>query len=436
MVFVGLVALFIAFFRITYQQDLSPLFSYMGLIFNEPSPPANIAVWSLALVPALFLRMELKQPSDFIMLLLYICVYIPSMFVPLFMNLQPEWSVTVLDLAILAGMMLMIWMLRGNSRPAFGNTPRHQSFWMVTWGLFVVFVLWILFTFGGSLRLVALTDVYSSGLRFDSRDIQSQSNVGYAVMMLYGAINPLLIALGLQNKKRLLIVAGIGGQLLCYSTAGSKVIIFSIGVILVLHLLVRRHMKHAAHLLMILSIVVLWGPHVAGRVFGQDNPSVIVLEGTMSRALVIPGQLTGEYHDFFVHHPHLYLSGTKPFSWVLSNPLSDDVIFAITEYYEGNDISTSNAHFWAQDGLANFGLFGVVAMSILTAFVLRVVDRISIRHDPCFASMAFSFAAFNLANAPLSIALLSGGLMLSMILVSMADNQVAWRFGREVVTTP
>lgn len=425
--FLLLVVLFVVAFRTLYIEDISPVYSYAGMTYTKPSLIADACGWLLALVPGLFLRLRLRQPSDFILWLLYICVYIPAVFVSLFLTLRSEAEVLAVNATLLAGFYLMSAITSGE-RVLSEREPRSSGpFWIVLWGSFFISVVWIVATFGSSLRLVALSDVYSSGVRLESRAIFENSFVGFAVMMMVGAINPLIIAMGLERRSNVLTAIGIGGQVLCYSSGGFKSIVFSLILIAFLHFVVRKRVEQAAHVIMVVSISILLSCHLLVKATDLYNPGTLLTEATISRAYIMPGQLFAKYSDFFVNHPHLHLANTKPFSWFLTNPLDDDVIFAITEYYGGPSGVTENADFWAEDGIANFGLPGVIAVSILAGMVLRLVDRVSSRHNPCFAAMAFSFAAFNLANEPLSTALLSGGLMLSLLLMALAPRSVSMR---------
>jgi hypothetical protein len=238
------------------------------------------------------------------------------------------------------------------------------------------------------------------------------------------------MALGLQTRKLPLTIAGIAGQLLCYSTGGLKAILLSVGIMLLLHFVVRKHMRRAAQTLLTLSILLLLAFHFSVHTLGLLHPATLTLSGFVERAVVTPGQLTAEYQDFFVNHSHLHLAETKPFSWFLSDPLPEPVINAVSRYYIGDGDLTSNASFWAQDGLANFGLAGILGVSLLTAAVMRAMDRASAQHDPCFSSIVFCVAGSNLANGPLSTAMLSGGLILSIGLIWLLNPAIAARVDR------
>ena len=434
--FVGLVGVFVAVFTNTYTHDLAPVFGYMRMTYNEPETIPHVFAWILACIPATFLSLKLEKPSQFILWLLYIGIYIPSTVVPLYMRMRPEWEIIALDAVLLLGLGLMALITRPKAKPSAFKDTDGRAFWGVLWTVFLGAAIYIVVTFGGNLRLVGLNDVYTSGLRLSSRAIFDNSYVGFAVMLMYSTVNPLLLALGLQNRKIVLVAAGIAGQFLCYSTGGLKMIVLSIGLVVFVHLVIRRWMRRGAHALMAAFIGLLLAFQLATTISGRENGKVLTLETLVMRSLAIPGLLTAEYHDYFSEHPRLHLANTKPFNWILTNPLEQEVIFAITTYYTGNYEATSNAHFWAQDGIANFGLWGVLVISLVTGLVLRVVDRISARHDPVFATMAFIFTGLNLSNAPLTTTLWSGGVALTaalMILVKKQAEPVTRRLRKEAI---
>jgi hypothetical protein len=421
--FISLVCVFVALFTNIYTHDLAPVFGYMRMTYNEPETIPHVLAWVLALVPATFLSLKLEKPSQFILWLLYIGIYIPSTVVPLYMRLRPEWEIIALDAVLLLGLALLALITHRKTKPYAWKETDGRAFWGVLWTVFVGAAIYIVVTFGSNLRLVGLNDVYTSGLRISSRSIFDNSYVGFAVMLMYSTVNPLLLALGLQNRKIVLVAAGVAGQFLCYSTGGLKMIVLSIALVLFVHTVIRRSMRRAAHALMAAFIGLLLTFQFATTVSDRDNGKVLTLETLVMRSLAIPGLLTAEYHDYFSEHPRLHLANTKPFNWILSNPLDQEVIFAITSYYTGNYEATSNAHFWAQDGIANFGLYGVLMISIITGLVLRVVDRISARHDAAFATMVFIFTGLNLSNAPLTTTLWSGGVALTCALMVLVKKQ-------------
>ena len=421
--YIALAGAFVAVFTSIYTSHLARVFGYMRMTYNEPELVPHMLAWVLALIPACFLSVRLEKPSQFILSLLYIGIYIPSTVVPLYMRMRPEWDILALDAVLLLGLALMALVARGKPRPYRFKEPDGRAFWGVLWTIFAASAIYIVAVFGDNLRLVSLNNVYTSGLRLSSRAIFDNSYVGFAVMLMYSAVNPILLALGLHNRKIVLVAGGIAGQLLCYSTGGLKMIVLSIGLVFFVHFVVRRSMRHAAHALMAAFIALLLMFQAAIAISDRDNGAVLMVETVVMRSLAIPGLLTAEYHDYFADHPRLHLANTKPFNWILPNPLEQEVIFAITSYYTGNYESTSNAHFWAQDGIANFGLPGILLVSLVTGLVLRVIDRISARHHVCFATMAFIFTGLNLSNAPLTTTLLSGGVGLTALLMILVRKQ-------------
>jgi hypothetical protein len=207
--------------------------------------------------------------------------------------------------------------------------------------------------------------------------------------------------------------------LLCYSANGLKVILLSVGLALFLYFVVRKRARWTGHLLVAIFAFLLLMYLGASTVSDRSNGMVQSMETVVMRSVVTPGVLTAQYHDFFQNHPAVWLADTKPFKWFMHSPLDQEVMFAVTQRYSGSNVASSNAHFWAQEGIANFGLPGILLVSVLVGLALRGVDRICVDRDPCFAAIAFMFAGLNLSNAPLATTVLSGGLGLTALLVAM-----------------
>src|SRR6266498_3894232 len=134
--FMALAGLFVAVFTEIYIQYLVPVFGYMRMTYNEPEAAPHLLAWILALVPAAFLSLRLERPSQFILWLLYIGIYIPSTVVPLYMRMRTEWAVLGLDSVLLLGLALMAIIVRRKARPYAFQESDGRAFWAVLWTVF------------------------------------------------------------------------------------------------------------------------------------------------------------------------------------------------------------------------------------------------------------------------------------------------------------
>ena len=93
------------------------------------------------------------------------------------------------------------------------------------------------------------------------------------------------------------------------------------------------------------------------------------------------------------------------------------------------------AHFWATDGIAALGLFGVLLASGICALLFWVIDSLSQRHDPQAAALVMFYAVYSLANLSIFTTFLSGGLGLLIILLYLMPPEEIVRLREPVSAT-
>jgi hypothetical protein len=193
----------------------------------------------------------------------------------------------------------------------------------------------------------------------------------------------------------------------------------SILFILAIYLLVRGdHLPFALKLVwgLVALFVVL---SVSSVVTESDEGSLLwmVLFLAFMRTFAVNGLMTAWYYDFFQRNPQTHFSHVTGVNWVLRYPYANPLGIEVGSFYSGNITADANGHFWATDGLASFGLPGILLISVFCAFVFWVLDSVAEKHDPRLAALVISYAAYNLANIGIFTSLLSGGLGLLMLIL-------------------
>ncbi|MCU1308000.1 MAG: hypothetical protein JWN45_2695 [Acidobacteriaceae bacterium] len=428
--------LFAAAFQLAYIGWLSPSFGYAGFEYKAP-PSGYIAIaWLLSILPALWSPIALTRPSQLIYWILYLTVFIPSMFVPLYIALNPPKEVLQLMLAIFAGFCL-IGLAYSLPLPRIKfATPSRSVYWAVFGVVSVSLVIWIVGVFRGSLHLVSFADVYE--LRYAADDIIAGSGAGYALIWLSSSINPLLMARGLVYGRKLLFVTGVCGQLLGYSAAGSKSMILSILAMTILYALLRRSSSGFA-LQLVWGVVLCFGTlYSLAMISGLGNSPLVfyALSITFMRTFGFPGMLSAQYYDFFQVHPNTYFSHVHGINLLVHYPYQEPLGIEIGHHYVGYFNVNWNAHFWATDGIAGIGLTGVLGMSLICCLVFWLLDTAASGHRPAFAALSLTFVALNISNTSLFTTFLSGGMLLSMILLLLLPRDAVVRCGTDVLNLP
>ena len=100
------ILVFIACYQWAYIHWLFPTFGYLGYDYNPPSAGYLLLAWLLSALPSLWMPLSIDRPSKLIYWVLYLFVFIPSMFIPLFAAINPPSQVAELMLVLFAGFAL------------------------------------------------------------------------------------------------------------------------------------------------------------------------------------------------------------------------------------------------------------------------------------------------------------------------------------------
>jgi hypothetical protein len=132
------------------------------------------------------------------------------------------------------------------------------------------------------------------------------------------------------------------------------------------------------------------------------------------RTFSIPGLAIIQYYDFFSTHAWTFGSQITGLSWVVYYPYDYNIPQTLGYYYYGT-LVTANANFWAQDGLASFGVIGLGLTSIVAASVFWILDSATRGLSMRFLIPALVGIFVSFANVSLFTTLITGGLGLFIL---------------------
>jgi hypothetical protein len=411
------IAAYIGCFQWMYIHYLYPNWAYFGFDYHPPASNYLVLAWCLSLLPSLWMPIHLTRPSQFAYWVLYFVAYIPSMFVPLYANLDPPAEISLLMIVFFMGFALtgLSYLLPLAQLRPVNVSPK--IFWSVFASIAVGLALWTLIVFHGHLRFVSFADIYDQ--RNASSDIGEGTLVNYPLMGLTGAINPFLMAYGLYYRRRWLLVAGIMGQILVFSVLGTKGSILSILFIPSVYALLRIGRSPLGLKITFACLTVLVGSCLSYVLSNYDPGPLLFLAlfVVLMRVLPMGGLVTAWYHNFFQQNPLTYYSHLKGVNWLVNYPYVNSIGLEIgSRYQPGSDLDAT-AHFWAMDGLEALGLPGVLFISVVCGLLFWAIDSAAERHDARLVALVITYATYNLANISLFTSLLSGGLVLLIVLL-------------------
>jgi hypothetical protein len=284
-------------------------------------------------------------------------------------------------------------------------------FWAGVAALSVVSYALIVAEFGLPTQLPGIYDVYNVRSDFEELTVTANPIISMLMNWQQKVVNPLLIAYGVVRKKPIALVGGLIGQLLLYSFAGHKTVLFSA--------------------LMVFGILIgLWkGAKYFGPIIVTGLISLVTLLATVDlaanslaltslfvrRMILLPGLLTGHYFEYFSTHQMAQSLGPllTPF---FDNPYDISLPRIIGGEYFGSDDVAANANMWA-DAFANFGVIGIVSFSVILGVIIWVFNSLALERDYRIVGSLAGLSAWTLCNSGLGVSLLTHGIAFALVIV-------------------
>jgi hypothetical protein len=431
-----------AVYVLAYVWFVEPLYEAWGLGLRADLSWVEIAgLWFIAVLPATLFPRSGLRPSDFLLAVQYLLIYIPSLWVALNAT-RPQLArvdAWLLVLTLLVAMTLQLVVRRTLAIPAIRLRPlSHAAYRNWLWVVSAAFLGYLAITLGANFQLVSLDDIYD--LRTASSEILSNtgSSLGaYLLNWTSAVLLPLAIAIGLYRNRMRWIVAAIGAYVFLFGVWGSKAFLLAPLMLLGVHLLIRSRPRILLNSLIRVLIVLLlaptlfipWGDELGGFLSGW-YVHLVHQRTFSSSALLIP-----QYLDFFSVQPNTLGSHVSGVNLFVRYPFDMDVPRTVGTFHYGGPM-TANVNYWAQDGIAAFGLAGVPVIAALASLVYWLLDWASARLDPRLATASVSFVAMNLADTSLFTSLVTGGLALLIAGLAVMPNNASRRLKSAASVSP
>lgn len=140
-----------------------------------------------------------------------------------------------------------------------------------------------------------------------------------------------------------------------------------------------------------------------------------IVELIIRRALFWPNLLSFQYYDYFTYHSPDYFIGSV-FKWSgLDSEFSQTrIVKVIGETYYGYEMPANNG--LLADAFANLGYLGILLMPVFLLVVLNLLDKMTASLPKQMILVPCFIIAVDLVNTFLSVALLSHGIFLAILL--------------------
>jgi len=425
------VGLYFYFLQLTYRAWVHPFFDYFGMGWYEPGAGILTLTWVLNLSAAFFIPTRYERPSQLCLALQFLVIFVPATVVCFSSSLpvvEPGKLVAMI-VAMYAGLVVQMGgsyaSARFSTAPVDPQIAPEEIFWL--FGLLSVAVLIPgFYVLGGIFQFSSLETLNSQ------RDLIDQ--VGLGTFLRYGLVwqamvfFPILFATGLMLRGRrrwLALGACVVGYILLFGLTATKTVLFAPVIIVgVFFFLGVRRIPFLGFLALVLTLLICV-PYLLAWLQLDLRWQVKYVNLVNYRTLAVPHLLYVQYLDFFADHALTYGSHVKGISSLIGYPYDEQILKIIGEYYYPGSKMNANAGTWAQDGIAGFGIPGIVMISCVLSGVMFLLDFAARRHDPRWVGTSLAMLMLFLSNASLFTTLLTGGLGLIIILLWLS-SPISW----------
>jgi hypothetical protein len=413
------VLLYCAGFHYSYVNWVSPVWAYEGLTYTSPPLALLVLAYAFAALLCVISPLKLQRPSHAAYWFLFFLVYIPGIFVSLFLQLDNGFVLLLLQLTLTGGMAAIALSSR-LSLLTFRRYPLNpELFWAIFAIIYLIGNATMVVVYRNNLNFASIETMYS--VRHEAGKVLVENPVtGYISQLLANVLNPLLIAYGLASRRKKLILLGILDQVLLYCIFANKLTLLSPIVIIGLYYGIKKDRggwvpKTSLFLAgMFFSLTTLVLEAKPGVLFNVASVGIV-------RTFAIPGMLIGQYQYFFENQPHTHLGTVNGLNLFVPNPYTLPLGMEVSAFY-GNKADSErgraneNANLFATDGIAAFGLPGILIACALCAAILWVLDGCARSYPLEFSVAALTMVISSLTSVSLFTTLLGNGLIAWMIL--------------------
>ena len=413
---------FFVVYLTTYATLTAPMFDYFGLGFRPTLPLQYwLLIAVLSLLPAFWMPTSIDRPATFLLYVVYLVVYIPALIVAYHGNLPglTDERATQLCLMLFIGFSIMSVGQRILPVVELPGPGISQSVVMALWLSFgLVCFGYVVYLLGGTAQIVSL-DAVNTLRAMAAEEVEMSGSVFglYALSWVNSFVLPVWFAIGVLSHRRWICLIVIAAYLFLFAAWGGKASLICPIVLIGLTLLLKFPPRFfPVVMMMTFSALLLLPLAVPANIDLSDFLSGWIVALIHQRTFSSSALLISQYLAFFDLFPQTsgsHITGLGTFLWY---PYDAGIPQTIGYYYYGGPM-TANVNFWAQDGIAGFGLAGIPIVSVICALVFWLIDSCSRHLRPDFVVLSFAYIGTNFADTGLFTTLLTGGVLLLAVVL-------------------
>lgn len=403
-------------FQYAYIAYINPVFEYASYLYFTPAVASLLLTYMFVAAPVVAYRAS-PAPAAYGTALIFALCYVPAQLILLFNWQRADDELVLLQASVAASMAILLRASALGTNSTVTPFRANQRLSAIVGGLTAVSIVVFVFNYYQHMRLVSFEDVYE--LRFEANQIDKGTFVNYLTAWLSYCFLPFYFAQGVLRKNLIDICVALLGSVLIYAATGSKAAILMGFIIYALHLLFGSGKNFLFRLLTALVVAVA----LTVSLLPDDGLLLWVKSILLVRVLGTSGWTMSTYYDYFTTNGFTFYTHIGPVNALTgAYPYGEYSLGQIIGLqYSGSAEANFNANFWASDAFAALGIAGVPVVTAVLCAVFFIINRAAKGYSTQFVVLWLSGFWLALLNLPLSVALLTGGGLMTVLLLWVAS---------------
>ncbi|MER8727138.1 hypothetical protein [Mesorhizobium sp. M0195] len=418
------VAVYVIMFVDVYIDWASVSFFYLGFSYVYS---ANDAVLAYCIIAAfsLILPISIKRYSDFFCWMLYLTIFIPSILIVArqgYTSFDASWLIV----SVAASFFLVLYIPKVLHFKSYSLIRQVSvtTFFFFFLAFYLAAIAFYIATYRGMMSFSGMDEIYDQRAKFGS--VQASTLALYLTGWLSNAMNPYLLAIGLFDRtRRWAIAIGLAGQIVVFMAFAGKMMLVILLVTFGFYFFVLRKGEISTSRLAF-GFAALTSSAFAILVATDYKPVGAALDAVAliyMRTLGIQGAMTGVYADVFSRSPLTYWSHVNIINMIVDYPYKAPLGYVVGSSLVGGTGFNANANFWATDGVAAYGMAGVVMMGAVLGVLLSFANKVVTPDRLPFAATVSIPFIMSLGNSSLFTSLITGGGLIMVMMIAYGVPQ-------------
>jgi len=261
---------------------------------------------------------------------------------------------------------------------------------------------------------------------FDSELIASQRKLyksmaapagvtGYLIANFYNLIIPVLFGYSIIFRNKIIFIISLFLCMIAFSATSARALPFTLGLFYAIIKINRfnDHPKQYDYMKGYFIVLLIVG--IIFFIIPKESPLIIIPALVFNRTIFSAQLVSFSYYNFFQTHNYTYFLDTTIGS-IIGKNYHTDLPLEIGRIFFNNANANTGI---ISDGYAKMGLLGVFISAIVLLIILRIIEFLSNKKNLLLVKVIMTLPIFVLINGSIFTSVLTNGLLLSLIFISL-----------------